>query len=101
MEKGNNALMPEINQNILEEVKQIVIERLEFDIQPEDMDTETKLMAQGLGFDSITVLDILAAFEEHFDFVVEDEDLSCDIFENLGSLTKFATSVLAKNKKAS
>lgn len=90
--------MSEIDQNILEEVKQIVIERLDFDIKPGDMDTETKLIAEGLGFDSITVLDILAAFEQHFEFVIEDEDLSFDIFENLGSLARFATLMLARKK---
>ena len=90
--------MLEIDPTIIEEVKQIVIERLEFDIKPEDMNAETKLMVEGLGFDSITVLDILAAFEKHFDIVIEDDDLGFDIFENMGSLARFATAMLAKKQ---
>lgn len=40
-------------------------------------------------FDSIAVATVMAALEEQFGIAVEDDELSADIFESIGSLAQF------------
>jgi acyl carrier protein len=50
---------------------------------------ETGLFGQGIGLDSIEVLQIVSACEEEFEMTVEDEDLTPDHFRTVGSLIRF------------
>lgn len=40
-------------------------------------------------FDSMAVLDVMLALEEHFGITIEDEEVTGDMFETLGSLAAF------------
>jgi acyl carrier protein len=39
--------------------------------------------------DSMAVVNIITALEEHFGFVVEDDEINADTFATLGSLVRF------------
>jgi acyl carrier protein len=39
--------------------------------------------------DSMAVVSILTALEEHFGFTVDDDEISAETFATLGSLTEF------------
>jgi acyl carrier protein len=39
--------------------------------------------------DSMAVVNILTSLEEHFGFVVEDDEINADTFSTLGALVKF------------
>ncbi len=88
--------MSKIDQSIFEVIKDIVAERMELDIESNKINSETKLMEDGLGLDSISMLDIVAALEDRFDILIEDDDLNFDIFKNVGSLTKFTSSMIER-----
>lgn len=55
---------------------------------------DTALLGAIPEFDSMSVVMVLEAFEGHFGFYVEDDDVSAETFETLGSLLAFVQSKL-------
>ena len=45
--------------------------------------------------DSMAVVNLITALEEHFGITVEDDEISADTFETLGSLAAFVAHKLA------
>lgn len=56
--------------------------------------SDTKLLGSMPGFDSMAVVSLLTALEEQFGITVEDDEMSADIFETLGTLQRFVESKL-------
>jgi acyl carrier protein len=56
---------------------------------------DTRLLGAMPGFDSMAVVSLLTALEEEFGITVEDDEMSADVFETLGSLEKFVNDKLA------
>ena len=73
----------------LEEIKQIVAEVLQLDDSIEDFDTESGLLGTIPEFDSMAVVTVVTALEENFDIYIEDDEISGETFETLGSLLAF------------
>lgn len=61
----------------------------------ERLTAETRLLGAMPGFDSMAVVALLTALEEEFGITVEDDEMSADVFETLGSLEKFVNDKLA------
>ena len=55
---------------------------------------ETRLLGTMPGFDSMAVVSLLTALEEEFGITVEDDEISADVFETVGSLEKFVNDKL-------
>ena len=45
-------------------------------------------------FDSIAVVSLITALEEHYGIEIEDDEISAETFETLGSLSNFVTKKL-------
>jgi acyl carrier protein len=45
--------------------------------------------------DSMAVVGLITALEEHFGITIEDDEISAEVFETLGSLSAFVDSKLA------
>jgi acyl carrier protein len=58
------------------------------------LDAETALLGSLPELDSMAVATILTAIEERFNVVIDDSNISADIFETFGSLTYFVQSQL-------
>lgn len=50
---------------------------------------DTVLLGAIPEFDSMAVVSILTAFEEHYGFFVDDDEIDADIFQTIGTLTDF------------
>ena len=46
-------------------------------------------------FDSVAVVTVITAVEDRFDIVVDDDELTAEVFETVGSLTEFVESKVA------
>jgi acyl carrier protein len=55
---------------------------------------DTGLLGQGLGVDSVEVLELVGAIEEHFGLTIEDEDLKAEHFETIGTVVTFVMRLL-------
>lgn len=78
-----------------EDVKTVVVTALGLAADRTDsLDVSTPLLGSLPELDSMAVLELLGALEERFGLTIEDEDVTADIFETLGTLTEFVAGKL-------
>ena len=75
--------------SILEEVKSIVIEVLQLNVDSSDLAEDTALLGAIPEFDSMAVVGVITALEENYGFEVDDDEIDADTFETIGSLVSF------------
>ncbi len=78
-----------------DDVKAVVVTTLGLQARAETIDAATPLLGSLPELDSMAVLELIVAFEQRFRIRIEDEDVSGDIFETLGTLTAFVAGKLA------
>ena len=76
----------------LEQVKDLLKNTLELDDSFDSSDEETLLLGNIAELDSMAVISVITALEENFGIVVDDDDISGETFESIGSLIKFLKS---------
>ena len=80
---------------ILDDVKMLVGSTLQIGERVERMDETTPLLGAVPELDSIAVVNLITAVEEHFGITVADDEIGAAAFETLGSLTRFIEGKLA------
>jgi acyl carrier protein len=78
--------------NVATSTKKILIEILSLDLTPAQLDESTLLLGNIPEFDSMAIVSVITALEEEFGFMADDDDLSADVFESVGSLVEFVKS---------
>lgn len=74
----------------LDEVKTIVGDVLSLPASTRDaLNPDSALLGSIPELDSMAVVSLIAALEEHFGIVVNDDEISASTFETLGSLAAF------------
>jgi len=79
----------------LNEVKNVLIDVLNLGPAGERLDADSPLLGNLPELDSMAVVTLIGALEEHFGIVVDDDDISASTFETLGSLAAFVASKAA------
>lgn len=79
----------------LEEVKNILADVLSLGAAKDSLTEQSALLGSIPEFDSMAVVNLITALEEHFGIVVDDDEISASTFETLGSLTAFVQEKLA------
>ena len=74
-----------------DEVKALVLEVLGIADRAATIQPETPLLGAVPEFDSMAVVEIIAQIEERFGFVVEDDEVTGEVFETFGTLSDFVT----------
>jgi len=72
-----------------ENIKKILAQSLQLGSKANALTTQSMLLGALPELDSMAVVTILTSLEEHFGFIVEDDEISADTFATLGSLTAF------------
>jgi acyl carrier protein len=73
----------------LEEVKKIVIDVLALGPAGEALNEHSALLGSLPELDSMAVVQLIGALEDHFGFSVDDDEISAANFATLGSLAAF------------
>lgn len=73
----------------LNDVKTILIEVLALGPEGEALDANSALLGNLPELDSMAVVTLIAALEDHFGIRVEDDEISASTFATLGSLAAF------------
>lgn len=76
-------------QDVSNQIKQLLIDTLSLDLKPEEMGEDTLLLGDIPEFDSMAIVSIITELEEGFGFVAEDDELSAEVFESVGTLVDF------------
>ncbi|MCI5167251.1 MAG: acyl carrier protein [Candidatus Electrothrix sp. GM3_4] len=72
--------------SVIEQLKVIISEELDVNLKPEDIDENVSLFEEGLGFDSVIIVELIALTEEKFGIQFSDDELSLESFSNLNVL---------------
>ena len=72
-----------------DDVCKILVEVLGIDTTKMRLDENTRLLGSLPEFDSMAVVSVLTAIEDHFGIVVDDDEVDGEIFETVGSLAAF------------
>jgi acyl carrier protein len=80
---------------VIDGVKRVLQEALQLGDRLKGFGPSTPLFGSIPEFDSMAVVTVITGLEEQFDIEVDDEDISADVFETLGSLTRFVEQKLA------
>jgi acyl carrier protein len=76
----------------LETLRQILGEVLQLDDRVDQLDAHSPLLGAIPEFDSMAVVNVIGAIEDQFAIEIDDDDISAEAFETLGSLVDFVQS---------
>lgn len=73
----------------MQAVKDLLAQTLQLGPRADSLASDSPLLGAMPELDSMAVVTILTAMEDHFGFSVDDDEISADTFETLGTLTAF------------
>ncbi len=75
--------------SVTEQVRRILAETLQLGDKASVIDDNTLLLGNLPELDSMAVVNLVTAIEDHFGIVIEDDEISAETFETFGSLRDF------------
>ena len=84
----SEAISPEIIEALLPEVAELIVTALNLDMPPADIEPDAPLFGDGLGLDSIDVLEIALVISKKYGFQLKaDNEDNLRIFSSLRALS--------------
>jgi acyl carrier protein len=81
--------MSEASQELQNDVAVLIVSTLNLDISPGEIRPDAPLYGEGLGLDSIDILEVALAVSKHFGFQLRADNAdNVSIFSSLASLTQ-------------
>lgn len=80
---------------MLDEVRNIIGSTLKLGSRTATLSADTALLGNLPEMDSMAVVAIVTALEEHYGFIVDDDEISADTFATLGTLADFVKGKLS------
>ena len=74
---------------VAEGVKRVLQEALQLGDRVKAFDESTGLFGSIPEFDSMAVVTVVAGLEEQFNIEIDDDDITAETFESVGSLTRY------------
>ncbi len=82
------------NKKMLKQLKHILANDLDVNLTVEDIDGESSLFEDGLGLDSVSVMEFITLIEERFGFQFSDSELNIESFKSLNILADLISNKL-------
>ena len=73
----------------LDDVRALLAEVLGIEDRAASLDASTPLLGSLPELDSMAVVELVAAIEQRFGVEIDDDEITGDVFETLGSLAEF------------
>ena len=73
----------------LDEVKNLLADVLGLGAAAQTLNADSPLLGAIPELDSMAVVSVIAAIEDHFGIMIDDDDISASTFETVGSLAGF------------
>lgn len=85
----SETIAPETGDALLSEVAALIVEALNLEMSPAEIEPDAPLFGAGLGLDSIDVLEIALVISKRFGFQLRSDDAdNARIFSSLRALTE-------------
>ena len=78
-----------MSESIMNQLKEIIVNKLDINVDYEDIDENASLYEDGLGLDSIAIVDLIVSIEKKFSITIDDDELNADMFKSLNTLVDF------------
>lgn len=78
-----------VSQNTLDRVKAVLVKTLAIQDRQDSLDASTELFGSMPELDSMAVVALSVNLEKEFDFEIDDEGFSGEVFETIGTLAEF------------
>ncbi|GAA1613229.1 acyl carrier protein [Actinoplanes couchii] len=72
----------------IDDVKAVLVSVLGIEDRAATIDAGTELLGNLPELDSMAVLELVAALEERFGVVIDDDEVTAEVFDTLGSLSE-------------
>jgi acyl carrier protein len=82
--------------NLNAEIKQAIVRSLRLPMAPDAIEDDTPLFGEGLGLDSIDVLELVLEIERTFGVSITDEQTGARVLRSVSTIAEFITT----NRKA-
>jgi len=86
MKSGTQAVVQQ-HREFSERIKNVLIDRLELNLEPDEIAEDAPLFGMGLGLDSIDALVLIVGIEDEFNITVDTS--SHNIYRSVNTLTEF------------
>ena len=83
--------MSDPSARLKEEIKQAIVRSLRLPIAPESIEDGVSLFGEGLGLDSIDVLELVLEIERTFGVSITDEQTGNKVLRSVGSIADYIT----------
>ena len=77
------------SQDTLDRVKVVLVKTLGIQDRADTLDASTELFGSMPELDSMAVVALTVNLEREFDFEIDDEDFTGEVFETIGTLAEF------------
>lgn len=88
-----------VSEQVVEKIKKIVVEDLDVNLTYEDLDETVPLFEEGLGLDSVVLVELISFIEKRFNIQLQDDVLNTEAFRNLQSIARLIGDQLAAQQK--
>lgn len=78
-----------MSEHIVDRLKGIIAGKLDVNLKKEDIDENVSLFEDGLGLDSIAIVELIVNIEKEFDISIQDDELNAGLFRSLIVLGEF------------
>jgi acyl carrier protein len=85
-----------MNENIIARLKKLIAEELDVNLAIEEIDENASLFEDGLGLDSVVIVELIALTEDHFGFRFSEDELLPESFANLKALADIISAKMSK-----
>jgi acyl carrier protein len=79
----------DFSQDTFDRVKVVLVKSLGIQDRAQTLEASTELFGSMPELDSMAVVTLAVNLEREFDFEIDDEDFTGDVFETIGTLTEF------------
>lgn len=84
-----------MSQDMLEQLKDIIVNELDVNLKREDINESASLFEEGIGLDSVTIMEFISLIEANFSIQFSDEELDFKQFKDLNTLAGFVVNKTA------
>ena len=83
--------MPEPSATLKDDIKRAIVRSLRLPMAPEDIEDGVSLFGEGLGLDSIDVLELVLEIERTFGVSIGDEQTGARVLRTVNSIADYIT----------
>jgi len=81
-----------MSEAITEQLKEVIADQMDVNIQKNEIESDMSLMEDGLGLDSVAIMEFISLVEAKFSFKFDEDELNMDGFRDLQTVTELVSS---------